>query len=65
MPSIYLLFLEKEPEKKKKLFTKQHFSKKEYTPQHQIKNHTEPGNSQSRRLKSPSSTMKTIIVVNS
>jgi len=32
--------------------------------QHQIKNHTKLGNSQSRRLKSPSSAIKTIIVVN-
>ena len=47
--------------KKKKLLTKQHFSKKEYTRQHQIKNHAKPGNSQSRRLKNPSSTMKTTI----
>ena len=51
MPSIYLLFLEKEPEKKKKLFTKQHVSKKEYTHQHQTKNHITPANSQIRHLK--------------
>jgi len=49
-------------EKKKRLLTEQHFSKKEYTHQHQIKNHTKPGNSQSRHQTTTSSTMKTIIV---